>query len=457
MSCTICGAREIKGIGVGWRRELVNKKVIAIGAGPAGITESVSFDSFESVQYADILLLNTSIDLPSGRGGNSRLNYDDSSKFLKVHQHWKDEIQKFLKAGKTMFAWLNDTADVYLTRENHQTVRKHNVFCLPILLPDWQLKTGVDISIVPDQKIFAEYWALAKKYSRFEAAFRSQGIDCPLFTVQGGDSVVGALFEEEEGAIVLFPPLLIDRFDAEFKAFGTKLVNILITIDRNLRLENEQTAPPAWVDRNQFQSKSEEKLLNEQKAIELKISQLDKSKGDVAKKIEEQQALKRLLYEQGNCLNEAVIDALKVLGFKSESFDDGKSEFDVVSESAEGCFLGEVEGKDNSAINLQKFRQLLDNVNREHYKDNGAQKQKKLGVLFGNGFRLIAPEDRGYQFTNQCLDGAQREGFALVQTSDLYLAAMRIRDTNDQNYAKDCRLAILNTKGALVEFPLIAD
>lgn len=51
-----------------------------------------------------------------------------------------------------------------------------------------------------------------------------------------------------------------------------------------------------------------------------------------------------------------------MLGFDASSFKDDDSEFDAMFSGPEGRFLGEVEGKENKAINVNKISQLHRNV-----------------------------------------------------------------------------------------------
>jgi len=146
------------------------------------------------------------------------------------------------------------------------------------------------------------------------------------------------------------------------------------------------------------------------------------------------------------------MDALKALGYSAENYDDGELELDQVIVSPEGeRFIGECEGKDNSAVNIDKFRQLSENIQADLQTEN--VDKPAIGILFGNGFRLTAPQDRQDQFTQKCLSSAKR-GTILIRTMDLYPVVRYIRETNDQEYMRLCRDAILASLGSVVEFPV---
>jgi hypothetical protein len=159
-----------------------------------------------------------------------------------------------------------------------------------------------------------------------------------------------------------------------------------------------------------------------------------------------------LLYEKGTPLEDAVLEALDVLGFKAERFKEGGSEFDSVFTSPEGRFLGEAEGKDSKAINIEKLRQLSMNVHEDYEREEVTELAK--GVLFGNAQRLEDLSARDQFFTEKCVREARRFGFALVRTPDLFIAAKHVRERGDEAFKKRCREALLNTEGgAVVVFP----
>lgn len=80
------------------------------------------------------------------------------------------------------------------------------------------------------------------------------------------------------------------------------------------------------------------------------------------------------------------------MGFRAEPFKDSNSEFDVVFESDEGRLIGEAEGKDSKAINVDKLRQLAMNIHEDLQREEVTKSAK--GVLFGNGFRLSPLNER---------------------------------------------------------------
>ncbi|WP_214212917.1 hypothetical protein [Morganella morganii] len=160
--------------------------------------------------------------------------------------------------------------------------------------------------------------------------------------------------------------------------------------------------------------------------------------------------LRNLLFEKGKPLEYAILDALKIIGFTVSQYKDSESEFDVVFESKEGRLIGEVEGKDNKAVNIDKLRQLALNIHEDLERECIDKPAK--AVLFGNAYRLQPIEERSEPFTTKCISASKINSTALVFTPDLFLIARYLKDNHDSRFGARCRKAILNAIGR-VEFP----
>jgi hypothetical protein len=160
-----------------------------------------------------------------------------------------------------------------------------------------------------------------------------------------------------------------------------------------------------------------------------------------------------LLYENGNTLERAIERALRLLGYTAGTLQTGELEIDHVIVGPSGKrMIGESEGKDNSAIDISKFRQLESNIGEDFQRDEVDEPAK--GLLFGNGFRLTIPEERPEQFSQKSLTNAKRLGSALIRTADLYpVVAYLLDHPDDDAFKLACRCAIEETAGGVVEFP----
>lgn len=98
-------------------------------------------------------------------------------------------------------------------------------------------------------------------------------------------------------------------------------------------------------------------------------------------------------------------------------------------------------------------RQLESNIGEDFEREEIEHPAK--GILFGNGYRLTAPEARPEQFTQKSLTNAARLGSSLIRTTDLYPIALYLLDNpKDDAFKTACMTAIESTAGGIVEFPV---
>jgi len=151
------------------------------------------------------------------------------------------------------------------------------------------------------------------------------------------------------------------------------------------------------------------------------------------------------------CSKRAILEALAVLGLKAERYKDSESEFDVLFTWNGQRFLGEAEGKDNKAVNVDKISQLERNLSEDYEREE--VKDYAKGMLFGNAFRLQKLSERGDFFTEKCVSSAKRLKAVLIRTPDLFFAARYVKESGDANFAKRCVEVIIVSEGTVVSFP----
>ena len=207
------------------------------------------------------------------------------------------------------------------------------------------------------------------------------------------------------------------------------------------------TPEPDWASGQSFVLEPERRLRSELLEAERKVEEAQGRLEETQASLREAGQLRALLYEKGKPLENAIVDALTRLGFSAAPYKDAESEFDVVFQSLEGRLLGEAEGKDSKAINVDKLRQLAMNIHEDLQREEVTRPAK--GVLFGNGYRLTCPQDREPQFTEKCISAAVSSSTALIPTSELFRAAQYLAAQPDENYASACRAAILSGVGVV--------
>ncbi len=232
--------------------------------------------------------------------------------------------------------------------------------------------------------------------------------------------------------------------------FAGRMLSTIVALDKALRTEAELTPEPAWATEAMFALGTESTLRVQLLDAERKVEEAQRHKEQLAETLRSAGAYRGLLFEKSKPLENVIIDALRLLGFTAAPLKESDSEFDVVFESAEGRLIGEAEGKDNKAVNIDKLRQLSMNILEDLRRESTTTPAKP--VLFGNGFRLQPLSERSDPFTEKCHSAAATSSTALVFTPDLFWPIQYLVSNLDAEYARTCRQALVSSTGR-VAFP----
>lgn len=446
---------------------------------PGNAAENVPFRSDKSLFDADVIIFTPNFrdyDSHGEYAGKPVISESDSQVLVRDCAHWQAEIKAAVDTGKVVFVMLVKPEEVCYdtgrrefsgTGRSRVTTRLVEVATsynsIPLRLQGLVPKGGTEISVLTDVGPLAIYWNEFGSSSEYQVYFDPAGVE-PVLGTKKREKVVGALFRSKGGGVLVFlHPLKWDaaaltytRGDSTFWrkegiAFGNRLIRGLLAASNALRREGKRTPVPEWAIDQRYSLPTEELIKAEVGQVDREAAALAERRQQLQRQVDEAAELRALLFETGRPLEVAVLKALRVLGFTAGPYRDGESEFDAIFTSPEGRFLGEAEGKDTRAVNIDKMSQLERNLQEDFAKEDVTAFAK--GVLFGNAYRLEAPEKRGAAFTDKCVTAAERLRVALVRTPDLFEPARYLSEHNDDPYAASCRQAILAAQGTVVEFP----
>ena len=456
--------------------------VISVGLNiPGGLAQCVGIDSQASLLDADTTLFHPNITsfhryAPKLYRGKPSLSEDSSFRVQQAVEHWRRELLDFLKTVRTVFLILSDLDEVYVdtgrrefsgTGRNRQTTNIVNLLSNYDFVPFIKVVevNGSAMKLNPENTLLREYWQRFGEESQYRVYMDDVSKVNSLVVTRDGSRVVGGLFRTKGGGTLIALPWMdfarLEFFDSEKgrlrwtrKAveWWRNYIEALTSIDSAIRSQSQATPIPQWAKDNAFVTGREAELTRNLLAVQGKITSLEKNREDLEAQRTDAGWLKALLFEQGKPLEAAVLHAMRLLGFEANNYRDSTSEFDAVLECPEGRLIGEVEGRDNRAIDINKIRQLIVNIQEDFAREEVLELAK--GVLFGNANRLTTPSERPAEhFTAKCVTSAQRSGIALVRTCDLFEVARALIDNPDESYAAACRQAILDASGQEVQFP----
>jgi hypothetical protein len=464
------------------RPHMSTRRILTIGLELASPdSQYARFDSKMSLLDWDIVLFKPLISDYNGYGDfyQGKRSLSDSLSFLlkECCEHWRREIKQAVEAGKTVLVYLPALDEVFVdtgersysgTGRNRSTTRHvasyNNYQAIPVELTP-VTATGSSMKLtVKGAEVLAPYWAEFENISTYHVILTNTKVPACVVT-RTGDKAVGAIYRSKTsaGSLLLLPDIefYADSFvKAKDKKrswtpvasqFAGRMIAAIVALDKALRTAGEVTPEPAWATDHKFSLPAESVLRADLLEAERDVELAQRRKEKLSDDLLAAGAYRGLLFEKGKPLEAAIIEALRMFGFKAESFEEADSEFDVVFESGEGRLIGEAEGKDSKPINIDKLRQLSMNIHEDLQRDTVSTPAK--AVLFGNGFRLQPPQERGDPFTEKCQSAAATSSTALVFTPDLFEPVRHLLATSDAAFAKACRGAILGSTGR-VSFPI---
>jgi len=461
----------------------MKKQIFTIGYMIPTFDENyVDFYDELSLMDADILLISPDSLEPRG-DWVSFTTSDDGCYNIAASKIYKQkisclnkEIEDHLNAGKNVFVLLTKREEYQLAnsisseRKGQKTFHAEiytNYNFLPINIGTLTSASGKHVEF-SGNLIFSDFYEKFKKNLEYQLYIENPNEAQVVFTGKDKTKVLGAIYKVKNGHLVALPFIKYDekKFTIYKKKekqsywtddaikFGKALVKAFVDIDKALRKGGDRTPPPDWISRKDFQLVQEQVLNKDIEEKSKKINALILQKNELLTRMDQEVRLRDLLFEKGKTLENAINLALKVLGYRAENYNDGNLELDHVITSPKGDrFIGEAEGKDTSAINIDKFRQLATNIQEDLQREE--VENSAVGILFGNGFRLMKPSERAEQFTTKCINAAKSSNCVLVRTTDFFRVAKYIKESKDKTFAKSCRDAIKNSFGKIVEFPIL--
>lgn len=457
------------------------RKILTVGVELASAdAQYASFRSKMSLLDWDVVLFKPDIAEFTSYGdyyqGKPSLSDSTSFHLKECCEHWRREIKQAVETGKTIVVFLSPVLEVYIdtgqrtysgTGRNQKTTRHvalyNNYQSIPATLsPVSTTGSAMKLAARRSESI-AAFWAEFETVSRYQVLLTAENVPACLVT-RTGDKPVGALYRSKSssGSLLLLPDIDFypdiftkekggkQTWTPEANKFAARMVGAIVALDKALRSTAEITPEPVWASSAAYSLGTENSLRLQLLAAEQHLEVAQKRKESIADELLTAGASRALLFEKGKPLENAIIEALRILGFTAAQFKDNTSEFDVVFESKEGRLIGEAEGKDAKAVNIDKLRQLSMNIHEDLQRDDVTNPAKP--VLFGNAFRLQALDQRADPFTEKCHSAATTSSTALVFTPDLFFPVQYLTGQTDESYARSCRIALLSAIGR-VAFP----
>ncbi|MCU4162301.1 hypothetical protein AiwAL_19865 [Acidiphilium sp. AL] len=450
------------------------KSIVCINHEIPTVHDQIDYLSSESLRDYDIAIFDPAFPNLSRiefSGGGSCLAIEATEALTKALAHWSAELRGALQSGKTAFILLNEFEQDSAATGSSMKSRNQRTYNTKYIENYSAIPVRIDAKNAKGRKVnvkdgrFRNLYDIIAQITEYRVILTATNDMEVIFSAKDG-AAVGSIIRPEglPGSLVLLPYFSFDtetftededgRLVWTDQAIQTShaLIGQILAIDKTIRGAAGLTPPPNWIVNARSPALGA--------AIDVAIADIDAQIEDLNNERSEREQAKsdlagytHLLYETGKPLERAITKTLQLLGYEVDTLRIGDLEIDHVIVGPSGKrMIGEAEGKDTSAIDIGKFRQLASNIQEDFAREKVDAPAK--GLLFGNGYRLMPPENRGEQFTRKSLTNALLHGTALIRTADLYPVAVHLLDhPEDDDFRTACRAAIEDTAGAIVSFP----
>lgn len=232
------------------------------------------------------------------------------------------------------------------------------------------------------------------------------------------------------GKIIFIPPIISQDKKKE--------AGILLNCIDGIMEYGYESPAPEWIGKYSLpnENKNEESIKKLSEEI-LALSQRKQKMEDEQRNISK---FKGLLYEKGKRgLEPLVKKAFRLMDFNVIEKEKYEEDYDLYIKENDLTIIGEIEGKDNSKIDKDKYRQLLEYVENESGKGI-----KCKGVLIGNAYRNTEPSKREEQFTRDAIRGCERQKFCRITTYQIFKIVEAILSGFDKSKLEKLRKEIID-------------
>ena len=385
-----------------------------------------------------------SLSFPPSKDVAGRIN------FRGLMHRRQEEIFALLNTGKIIISFLVPRFESKFALSNNKSTILNNYSWLPNNFDSHFIgritsANGAGLKLISKNNLFTNYYHAFKGDLSFAAYINidSSGFESGDVLITNFTNQVAGFSAKLLNGLIVFLPIYASSTEND-----TKFEGVILGILKKYFGENIKTTPPDWV--SEYVIPGVDKL--DYKIIEVatQIKDLESQKLEIEESRNSLDGFKELLYEQGHILQDKVVEALRLMGFKAETVITENTDYDVVMEAKEGRAIAEVEGKDDNAIHKEKIDQLLSAINQ----DVDEKRAFAKGVMVGNHYRKKKPDEREDAFTETSKNLALKYQFALITTVELYNAVIYLLEhPDDEEYKTICREAIFQSIGTIVQFP----
>ena len=339
-----------------------NKKIAFLGKLDSIKIENVDFLSFENINTAlmdyDILIFYPNLFYK--KLTNKNYSYEE---YKDINSKWLKKIFDFLFSKKNIFIFATKPISLK-SKTTYNPTRTYNIYTSDIFDTILQFTNknvesgkivlkkanGILDNFYNRFEKLLEYHIFYEKVIFNDTLFKCtspviftvnfQPIDIPLdknkinsqsidiFTGRDKNKILSSIVKIENRGNILLLPEVVFKKEEDFN----DLLNIIVEIDKNLNKEIMKNPKPQWLENNvNYSINISENIKSELANIDKEINKLNENKEKLNQNLEKEDQIKDLLFENGKPLENAIIEALRILDYEAENIYIDNNEIDIIS------------------------------------------------------------------------------------------------------------------------------
>lgn len=426
---------------------------------------NISLMENPSLSQYDIILFNIS-DIPENINSH-------------IVDYWHQQLKSAYDNGRLIIIMM----DTNYRLSQHSYASFNGSYWILPFAPSWKQTTiGTDIKhCISNNKPIVDFINQIKRLFDddfyYSCIFNDDNSGLATILRNANKEPIGFLHQETQKCCLLIPQIKFHKIHGARKAIAlgketadtqpildkiqNRFIGILIQLYKSLHNGDTYESEPEWISANDVYKTNEEiGYENNIRDNEVKIVEIDQENKKLKNKCLELGQLRYLLFANDKPLEDAVNLALQILGAESSEYNNPEHnlQIDNLIHYDGLTLIGEDKGHKGYANN-DDINQLIGHPGAYYEAECQSSDDVPKAVLFINTERKadLSTRDKTKCCSEKTIKLSKAHKIPIVWTPDLFFIAKYVKDSKNNEFAKQCMDVIINSKGGVVDFPEIPE
>lgn len=381
---------------------------------PGSDISEMSYTSFQEKEFlsyiSQVKIARETLQRFLSNGGVLVIRANIPKSNIKVRKKSTAGLRRYTESIVSTFFWLEEILGVYLLSYRLSRALKY---------------------VVPGSPLTRHFSATAvESFQGLNSVGKGKLEKIALSSLASEAAAISRItFKDSPGQVFLIPRFRIHQEH-------TKLIEAFQQIMLNVKSE---TPRPRWLEQHQRQVRDFSPFGPMMDEVEQQLKALKKQLGELQSKQDQYDELTNLLFEDEEELQSAARTALEILGFNtSKATRKGTPEaFEAEAKDDPSIrLMVRIAAPETGPIGLEDVEILDDAIKARR------SRVRAKGVLIGNAFRTVRPDQRREWFDDETVEESKRCDFCLMPTLELFTIACYMMSRLDSQNLDNLRRSL---------------